>query len=124
MAANTAAGPQISLKFEYDWQGRRIRKQVWPNTSWSGNSTNDLRFVYDGWNLLAILDSQSAILQSFTCGLDLSGSLQGAGGVGGLLKETCLGISTNFLAYDGNGNVVALVNAQDGSAPARYDYGP
>ena len=32
MAANTTVGPQQSmLKFEYDWQGRRIRKQVWTN---------------------------------------------------------------------------------------------
>ncbi|MDW8381933.1 MAG: RHS repeat-associated core domain-containing protein, partial [Verrucomicrobiota bacterium] len=31
---------------------------------------------------------------------------------------------TYFCAYDGNGNVAALVNAQDGTESARYEYGP
>ena len=43
------------------------------------------RFVYDGWNLIAVLNPQSSITQSFIWGLDLSGTMQGAGGVGGLL---------------------------------------
>jgi YD repeat-containing protein len=34
MAANTITGPQISLQFDYDSQGRRIRKQVWDNKMW------------------------------------------------------------------------------------------
>jgi hypothetical protein len=36
-------------------------------------------------NLLAILNSQSSILQSFTWGQDLSGTMDEAGGIGGLL---------------------------------------
>ena len=56
MAVDAPVGPQISLKFDYDANGRRIRKQVWPNATWTGNPTNDLRFVYGGWNL--ILHSQ------------------------------------------------------------------
>jgi RHS repeat-associated protein len=31
---------------------------------------------------------------------------------------------TYFYAYDGNGNVMALVSAADGSVAARYEYGP
>jgi len=56
----------------------------------------------------------------------LSGSAQGAGGVGGLLEVTYHGTAaTNaFVAYDGNGNVAALVNAGDGTLLANYDYGP
>ena len=57
-------------------------------------------------------------------GLDLSGSLQGAGGVGGLLAVNDVVNGTNFVAYDGNGNVAALVNATDGTETARYEYGP
>jgi RHS repeat-associated protein len=30
----------------------------------------------------------------------------------------------HFVAYDGNGNVAALVKATDGSISARYEYGP
>ena len=53
LAARTGVGPTNSIKFEYDSKGRRIRKQVWPNTSWSGTPTNDVKFLYDGWNPIA-----------------------------------------------------------------------
>jgi RHS repeat-associated protein len=125
MAANSATGPQISLAFEYDSKGRRIRKQVWSNPTWSGNPTNDLRFLYDDWNLIAILNSDFSILTSFTWGLDLSGSLQGAGGVGGLLAVTIHhgpNLGTYFCCYDGNGNVVALANAADGVVAGQWEY--
>jgi hypothetical protein len=83
LAPNTSIGPRNSLQFEYDWQGRRIHKQVWGNTNWSGYPTNDVKFVYDGWNLIAELNAtNNALLQSFVWGSDLSGSLQGVGGVG------------------------------------------
>lgn len=31
---------------------------------------------------------------------------------------------TYFYGYDGNGDVVALVNSADGAVAARYEYGP
>ena len=37
------------------------------------------RYVYDGWNLVAIVDQSSSLLASFMWGTDLSGSMQGAG---------------------------------------------
>jgi RHS repeat-associated protein len=62
---------------------------------------------------------------SFMWGSDLSGSIQGAGGVGGLLKVAYYGAATTncFVAYDGNGNVSALINAADGTTSANYEYG-
>ncbi|HEY5912156.1 MAG TPA: RHS repeat-associated core domain-containing protein [Verrucomicrobiae bacterium] len=125
MATNTTVGPQISLTFDYDSKSRRIRKQVW----YAGAATNDLRFVYDGWNLVATLNSQLSPINAFLWGLDLSGSFQGAGGVGGLLSvwdSSTLNNqpSTHFAAYDGNGNVAALIDAADGDVVARYDFGP
>ncbi len=123
MAARTGVGPQISLKFEYDAQGRRIRKQVWGNAAWSGSATNDLRFVYDGWNVIAVLSPQSTVLRSFTWGLDLSGTFQGAGGVGGLLMVSDSANGVHFPAFDGNGNVAALVKS-DGTLSAQYEYRP
>lgn len=126
MTANTSVEPQYELAFAYDYQGRRIQKTVSTNTGsvWLGVYTN--RFVYDGWNVMAILNSQSSILQSFTWGSDLSGSLQGAGGVGGLLGVNCQGnTATNcFVAFDGNGNLAALVNTANGAILASYEYGP
>ena len=45
---------------------------------------SDIRFIYDGWNLVSetISNRQSTITNSYCWGLDLSGSLQGAGGIG------------------------------------------
>jgi len=127
LVPSTAVGPQSSIKFEYDSQGRRIAKQVWPNTTGSGNPTNDVLFLYDGWNLVAELNStNSAVIRSFLWGLDLSGSPQGAGGVGGLLKVTYTGAQTTncFVALDGNGNVAALADAASTNLLAQYEYGP
>jgi RHS repeat-associated protein len=52
--------------------------------------------------------------------------MQGAGGVGGLLKQTYVGaaVTNSFVAFDGNGNVGGLVNAADGTSVAQYEYGP
>jgi RHS repeat-associated protein len=57
-------------------------------------------------------------------GLDLSGSVQGAGGVGGLLEVNDSANGAHFAAYDGNGNVAALVKGTDGTISAQYEYGP
>jgi len=128
MAANTAVGPVISLQFDYDWRGRRIRKQVWPNAAWNGNPTNDVRFLYDGWNLVGTLNAALTLQTSFLWGLDLSGSPQGAGGVGGLLavEQVSNAQVTNcsLAACDGNGNVAALVSAAAGTNAAQFEYGP
>ena len=82
------------------------------------------RFVWDGQVLLAVLDHTNGVVVSFLRGLDLSGSEQGAGGVGGLLAVGCPTNGTHFVAYDGNGNVSALVSASDGTVSAEYAYGP
>jgi len=124
LAAATGVGPQISLQFDYDHQGRRIRQRVWNNPTWSGNPTNDVRYVYDGWNLLASLNPASAVPQAYLWGLDLSGTMQGAGGVGGLLAITDASQGSHFCAYDGNGNVTALVKADGSGLAAQYEYGP
>lgn len=113
------------LEFAYDAQGRRIQKKVfgWGALGWT--VLTDVRFLYDGWNLLADLNGQSsnAVVCSYVWGLDLSGSLQGAGGVGGLLLTTKAG-STYATGYDGNGNVQTLINLADGSTSADFEYDP
>jgi RHS repeat-associated protein len=51
--------------------------------------------------------------------------MQGAGGVGGLLAMNAAASGGAYLAaYDGNGNVTALVNAGNGNSSAQYEYGP
>jgi RHS repeat-associated protein len=121
MTNNTAVGPQQLITFVYDWKGRRIQKQVSAN----GTMTNNVTFVYDGWNPIAKLNAtNSSVLQSYVWGLDLSGSMQGAGGVGGLLEVGDAVNGVHFAAYDGNWNIAGLVKAADGTSSAVYEYGP
>jgi RHS repeat-associated protein len=115
---------KLKLDFLYDSKGRRIQKLVSTNNGSVYGALYTNRFVYDGWNLVAILAPNSSLLNSFTWGSDVSGSQQGAGGVGGLLGSIATGVNTNFFAYDGNGNVATLVNTTDGTTAAQYEYGP
>ena len=117
--------PEVT--YTYGRRGRRIRKQYFTYTGgWVEQS--DVVFLYDGWNLIAELNANSsnAKVRTYVWGTDLSGSLMGAGGVGGLLKVTYYGSTTTnvFVAYDGNGNVAALADAANGTVAARYEYGP
>ena len=83
------------------------------------------KFVYDGWNLIAELNAtNNALINSYMWGLDVSGTMGGAGGVGGLILGTQPGNRTLFAAMDGNGNVGGLILASDGTTGARYEYGP
>ena len=70
--------------------------------------------------------TNNAVIRSFMWGSDLSGSIQGAGGVGGLLKVSYNGAQTTncFVAFDGNGNVAALADAGGTNILAQYEYGP
>ena len=122
-------GSKKKLLFGYDHLGRRIFKTVsnYNAGAWSFGYTR--KFTYDGWNLTDELDGNNGLLRVYTWGLDLSGSAQGAGGVGGLLSvrwyPSPLIVPTNFYyCYDGNGNVTALVNNNDGTIAAQYEYGP
>jgi RHS repeat-associated protein len=122
--SSSPSGSKFKLDFAYDYHGRRTQKIVsaWNGTNYVAQSTN--RFVYDGWNLIAILDSDFAIQTSFVWGLDLSGSYQGAGGVGGLLAINEITSGTHFTTFDANGNVMTLIRANDGTTSANYEYNP
>jgi RHS repeat-associated protein len=115
------------LQMTYDWQSRRTEKVVHTNNGagYVGQHTN--RFVYDGWNLIAELGPDGTLLRSHVWGLDASGTMQGAGGVGGLLAtviHTGVHAGTYFPSYDGNYNVMAMIRASDGELVARYNHGP
>ncbi len=123
--AGAPAGSSNRLTFVYDHQGRRVSKavQTFTNGAWSITLSN--YFLYDGWNLAAELNATNkAVVNAFVWGLDLSGSMQGAGGVGGLLAVTTTNAGTHFVGFDGNGNVAVLVSATSGTATANYEYDP
>ncbi len=123
-ASSAPTGSKLKLDFAYDWKGRRVEKLVSTNNGSSYVAQYTNRFVYDGWNLMAVLAPNLSVIRSFLWGSDLSGSLQGAGGVGGLLAVNDAGNGVHFCAYDGNGNVAALVKATDGTVSATYEYAP
>ena len=111
----------LRVKSDYDFMGRRVQKIA-------GSTTN--RFVYDGWNL--IQEQRNNTLYSYVWGLDLSGSLQGAGGVGGLaarIQHTISGTSTNlnygvYYASDANGNVTGFIYWYRQGACYQFKYDP
>jgi RHS repeat-associated protein len=110
-----ATSGSTSLSFAYDAQSRRIAKVT---------SSGTLRFVYDDWNLVAEIDNTNSPIRTHLWGLDLSGSPQGAGGVGGLIATSLSSGGSHFMAFDGNGNVSAAINATDGTHSARFEYDP
>ena len=97
----------------YDHQSRRVLK-ITPTATHA--------FIYDRWNLIheTIQNQQLAITNQYVWGKDLSGTLQGAGGVGGLLAVSIDG-SWNFPLYDHNGNIMTYVSKQ-GAIDAEYIY--
>jgi uncharacterized protein RhaS with RHS repeats len=118
------------LEFKYDYIGRRVSKQVWTRTDGSWVDESRIAFVYDGWNLIEeVRNPSSAIRNSshYTWGIDLSGSNQGAGGVGGLLAHTRTDSSGSSQVFhytiDLNGNVSEVLDESGGIA-AHYEYGP
>ena len=84
--------------------------------------TETRRFVYDGWNLVqeTIQNQQSTITNHYVWGKDLSGTMQGAGGIGGLLAVSLNG-SWYFPFFDANGNIMAYVD-ESGTVVAEYTY--
>ena len=116
----TITNGNIVVVNTYDAQSRRIRKQV----SVDGSPAKDIRYFYDAWNLLYehdLLAGGSGSTRYYAWGLDLSQSLQGAGGVGGLLY-TQAGASANAPAYDANGNATEYVDLATGAVTSRQAY--
>ncbi len=115
-----------SWKSEFTYDGkmrRRIRKEfIWQNSTWA--QTAEVHYIYDGMLVIQERDSSNLPSVTYTRGQDLSGALQGAGGIGGLLARTdaANGQSACYHA-DGNGNLTAMVNAQQVIA-AKYIYDP
>ena len=120
LVAVTKSNGEI-IRFSYDYQSRRISKAV--------DGSPATYYIYDDWNMIAdytIDNSEFLIRNSYTWGTDLSGSMQGAGGVGGLLQVTdhrSLSTEHFYPTYDGNGNVSEYLDST-GSAVAHYEYDP
>jgi RHS repeat-associated protein len=121
VVTDTAMTRQRML-FDYDSAGRRIRSRTEEYVSSSWVPVSEVRYLYDGWNVVAELDAMG-VTRSMTWGLDLSGTEQGAGGVGGLLWTVDDNDDGMIPGYDGNGNIIAWVDASDGSLAGTREYG-
>lgn len=109
---SSATNGTVTIDFTYDYQGRLVKKDDGIDVS---------IYIYDGWNRIATFTPQVSSLSlqvSYLWGLDLSGSMQGAGGVGGLLKE-----GSNYCLYDANGNIMQKLDGT-GAVVMNLDYDP
>jgi RHS repeat-associated protein len=96
--------------YAYDYQSRRITKTV------DSTVTN---FVYDEWNPIAEY-SDTTLSKSYVWGMDISGWMQEAGGVSGLLAVSDT-TATYYPTFDGNGNVSEYIDST-GIVVAHYEY--
>jgi RHS repeat-associated protein len=127
MLSSTSANVAITdrrVENAYDALGRRVRKTV--KFTSTGVVIEDRYFIYDGWNVIeeTIAPATGPVETAEAIwGTDLSGTAQGAGGVGGLLLRETSATGASYYHYDGNGNVTALTSAA-GGVQAAYTYGP
>lgn len=121
-----------SWKSEFAYDGK-MRRRVRTESRWQGGTwvTNALvLYVYDGMLVIQERDAMNLPRVTYTRGRDLSGTLEGAGGIGGLLARTDHSalnsqpsVAHAYYHADGNGNVTALVNTNQ-ALVGRYWYDP
>jgi RHS repeat-associated protein len=117
---------------DYTYDGRqRLRKRVdytW-NTQYSQWQVSaETRYIYAGNLVIQERNSSNTPTVSYVRGTDLSGTFEGAGGIGGLLARSdqySAGTWGRHVFYhaDGNGNITCLVDASQALA-AKYRYDP
>jgi RHS repeat-associated protein len=112
---------RLRKRLEYTWMGS-------PYNQWS--SATETRYVYDGMRVIQERNSGNTPTVAYTRGTDLSGSIEGVGGIGGLLSrshayQSGSGSFTNNNYYhaDGGGNVTYMVDTNQANV-ATYKYDP
>ena len=94
------------VTYSYDHQGRNVAKdgalQIWDEYNIIAENAGTENVTYNTW------------------GLDIDGTMQGAGGVGGLLAVVGNG-DMSLPAYDANGNITEYVDSQ-GGVESHTDY--
>ncbi len=118
---------RFKTTYEYDAFGRRIARKLW---KWSADEGaypatphRDQRYIYDNRRIIAVYNAKTQELAStYLWGPDLSGTLDGFHGVGGLAALGHEGQSF-YPVTDRGGNVRTLVDGS-GSVAMTYDYSP
>jgi len=111
----------------YDLQGRRAQKTV----KVGGAVTKVTTTLWDGWRPVMEIDRNAAgtalAQRYYTWGPDVSGDIDGEGGIGGLVEIREIkgpAVTVSVPMYDGIGNVTGLVDEASGQGVASYTYGP
>jgi RHS repeat-associated protein len=111
---------RLRKRTEYIWDfGDEDYQWVWQS---------ETLYLYDGMRVIQERNASNVPTVSYTRGSDLGGSLEGAGGIGGLLARShgySLGnwSTHNYYHADGNGNITYLMTSAQGLA-ASYRYDP
>ena len=121
-----------SNNFAYDG---KLRRRIERDFTWNAGTpgwqlTNEIHFIYDGNLVIQERNAANLPQVTYTRGNDLSGKLQGAGGIGGLLARTdntklMAGdpLASAYYHCDGNGNVTCLMSPYQ-QITAKYLYDP
>jgi len=127
-------GPAVRRRSEFtcdaQWRRVRARHYAWDSGTDNWQLTTDHCFVWNDWLLVSEVRTQASGVSTnhYAWGLDLSGTLQGAGGIGGLLAVTTLNLEPATLncllpLADGNGNITEYATGT-GTVVARFEYDP
>ena len=85
--------------------------------------TGVVRFVWHGWTLAGELDGSNRLVRTYTYGVDISGTVGGAAGIGGLagIHSYAAPVTNYYTRHDGKGNVTE-VRRYNGTTAASYAY--
>ena len=130
-----ASNSECVVTYAYDHRGRMVTKTLCASAPL--RLIKITTYLWDNWNIIReiVREGDSVAVTDNIWGLDLDGTLQGAGGVGGLLavqRSDCavtnsafciLHSALYFPTYDANGNISEYVS-DSGEIIAHYDYSP
>lgn len=135
----SAESSTARYEYGYDFMSRRIERRSYTGTTGNWTLSETRRFLYDGWHLIAEYtiktvdgDTRPALVATHLWGLDLSQTVGGAGGVGGLLRTRGYSIAADgtlvpgtryYPTYDANGNVSEYLDGS-GTVASHYEYSP
>ena len=125
------------ISYQYDADDRRTQRTQTVVTSGAQGAppetrVNTSKVLWAGWLPIREERTENGAplpVRWFQWGPDLSGTLEGAGGIGGLMaiheENAAGGIKRTLIpAHDGLGNITAVYEKVSGIVVAQYDYGP
>jgi hypothetical protein len=116
----TPQSGQYKAEYKYDWQGRRIEKQVWSySNGWT--QTEHWKLMYADWLPLLELDGldSDSVERQYTWGLDLSGQM---GNTVGQASSLSAGLSNLPRALTAAGGIAGLLSVHDDALSVSYVY--